>query len=59
MAVIAIAKGNSGKGFSVAAVILSTVSFAVTAVLIFVMMPFLRVLPYFVTDINKIYRNYD
>lgn len=59
LAVVALAKKQSGKGISVTAILLSVISIAFTALIVYLIYPLLAVLPDLCHDMNEIYKDYD
>ena len=59
LAVTALVKNQSGKGISITAIILSAISIAFTALIIYLIYPLLAVVPDLYHDMKEIYKDYD
>lgn len=59
LAVVVLAKRESGKGISITAILLSIISIAFTAMIVYLIYPLLAVLPDLYNDMKEIYKDYD
>ncbi len=59
LAVVVLAKRESGKGISITAILLSVISIAFTAMIVYLIYPLLAVLPDLYNDMKEIYKDYD
>lgn len=59
LAVVVLAKRESGKGISITAILLSVISIAFTALIVYMIYPLLAVLPDLYNDMKEIYKDYD
>lgn len=59
LAVVVLAKREGGKGISITAILLSVISIAFTAMIVYLIYPLLAVLPDLYNDMKEIYKDYD
>lgn len=59
LSVVALAKKHSGKGFSITAILLSTISIIISGLIIYIISPLLAAVPDLYRDMKEIYKDYD